>query len=94
MTACGSWVPTAAARATHSKRTWAGAEERRTILAGQDLVLEGPMLPGGAMAGVDDVLDAAIVAWSARRLAAGTGQSFPARPDQFSPGGRPIAIWA
>jgi predicted RNase H-like nuclease len=89
-----SFTVASGATLTYSKRTWAGAEERKAILAGQDLVLEGPMLPGGAMAGVDDVLDAAIVAWSARRLAAGTGQSFPARPDQFSPGRRPIAIWA
>src|SRR5215472_12323188 len=79
---------------SHSKRTWAGAEERRVILAGQGLALQGPMLPGGASAGVDDVLDAAIAAWSAGRLVAGAGESFPARPDQFSPDGRPIAIWA
>jgi predicted RNase H-like nuclease len=78
----------------HSKRTWAGAEERRVILANQGLAIGGPMLPGGAHAGVDDVLDAAIAAWSAARLAAGAGQSFPAPPDQFTPGGRPIAIWA
>lgn len=85
--ACGATL-------SHSKRTWAGIEERRVILANQGLAVEGPMLPGGASAGVDDVLDAAIAAWSARRLVAGIGESFPAHPDQFSPGGRPIAIWA
>jgi hypothetical protein len=79
---------------SHSKRTWAGIEERRVILADHGLTTQGPMLPGGANAGVDDVLDAAIATWSASRLAAGIGQSFPTHPDQFSPGGRPIAIWA
>lgn len=79
---------------SHSKHTWAGIEERRVILAREGLILEGPLLPGGAKAGVDDVLDAAIAAWSASRLVAGTGESFPAHPDQFSPDGRPIAIWA
>jgi predicted RNase H-like nuclease len=52
------------------------------------------MLPGGARAWVDDVLDAAIAAWSACRLVAGIGESFPLRPDQFGLNGRPIAIWA
>lgn len=78
----------------YSKRTWAGAEERRAILAGLGLAIGGPMLPGGAHAGVDDVLDAAIAAWSAGRLVAGAGVSFPAEPDQYTRDGRPIAIWA
>jgi hypothetical protein len=43
---------------------------------------------------VIELLDAAIAAWSARRLVAGIGESFPPCPDQFSPNGRPIAIWA
>jgi len=38
--------------------------------------------------------DAAIAAWSAGRLVAGIGESFPVNPDQISPGGRPIAIRA
>jgi predicted RNase H-like nuclease len=79
---------------SHSKRTWAGIEERRVILARQGLAVQGPMLPGGAQAGVDDVLDAAIAAWSTMRLVAGIGESFPANPDQHTLGGRPIAIWA
>ena len=77
-----------------SKHTWAGGEERRQILARQGLILDGPLLPAGRHAGPDDVLDAAIAAWSARRLAAGTGQSLPARPEELTPGGRPMAIWA
>jgi predicted RNase H-like nuclease len=78
----------------HSKRTWAGAQIRREILARVGLVLEGTLLPAGQHAGADDVLDAAITAWSAGRLASGTGQSLPARPDQMTADGRPMAIWA
>jgi predicted RNase H-like nuclease len=77
-----------------SKHTWAGGQERRQILARHGLVLDGPLLPAGRYAGPDDVLDAAIAAWSARRLAAGTGESLPARPEEMTPGGRPMAIWA
>jgi predicted RNase H-like nuclease len=76
-----------------SKHTWAGGQERRLILARQGLVLDGPLLPAGRHGGADDVLDAAIAAWSARRLGAGTGLSLPARPE-VTRGGRPMAIWA
>ncbi|HYB87371.1 MAG TPA: DUF429 domain-containing protein [Streptosporangiaceae bacterium] len=78
----------------YSKHTWAGSQLRRMILTRQGLVLEGPLLPAGQHAGADDVLDAAIAAWSARRLAAGAGQSLPARPEQLTASGRPMAIWA
>jgi predicted RNase H-like nuclease len=77
-----------------SKHTWAGSQERRLILARRGLVLDGPLLPAGRHAGPDDVLDAAVAAWSARRLAAGTAESLPARPEEMTPGGRPMAIWA
>jgi predicted RNase H-like nuclease len=77
----------------HSKHTWAGGQERRLILARHGLALDGPLLPGGGQAGADDVLDAAIAAWSARRLAGGGGQSLPARPE-VTREGRPMAIWA
>jgi predicted RNase H-like nuclease len=77
-----------------SKHTWAGGQERRLILARQGLALDGPLLPAGRHAGPDDVLDAAIAAWSARRLAAGTALSLPGRPEEVTPGGRPMAIWA
>ena len=77
-----------------SKHTWAGSQERRLILARQGLALAGPLLPAGRHAGPDDVLDAAIAAWSARRLAVGAGQSLPAQPGQVTHGGRPMAIWA
>jgi predicted RNase H-like nuclease len=88
-----SFAIASGATRSHPKRTWAGIEERRVILGNQDLAVQGPMLPGGAHAGVDDVLDAAIAAWGASRLVAGIGESFPAHPDQFTLGGRPIAVW-
>ena len=77
----------------HPKSTWAGAEERRRILAVHGIVADGALEPGGRNAGVDDVLDAAIAAWSAGRLARGAGISVPDPP---VPGrdGRPVAIWA
>ena len=78
----------------YSKHTWAGGQERRLILDRQGLIMAGPLLPAGRHAGADDVLDAAIAAWSARRLAAGGGQSLPAAPGELTPDGRPMAIWA
>ena len=77
-----------------SKHTWAGGQQRRQILARLGLGLDGPLLPAGRHAGPDDVLDAAIAAWSAGRLAAGAGQSLPSPPEELAPGGRPVAIWA
>lgn len=77
----------------YSKATWAGIEERRRLLRAQGLVLEGNLAPGGVQAGVDDVLDAAIAAWSAARLVRGEGISVPDPPGS-GPAGRPIAIWA
>ena len=44
-------------------------------------------------ADIDDVLDAAAAAWSARRIAAGEAISLPAHPP-VDTRGRPIAIWA
>jgi predicted RNase H-like nuclease len=79
---------------SYSKHTWAGGQERRLILGRQGLTMAGPLLPAGRHAGADDVLDAAIAAWSARRLAVGGGQSLPVTPGELTPGGRPMAIWA
>ena len=48
---------------------------------------------GAIMAATDDMLDAAVVAWSARRLLDGSAHSLP-DPPEFDAAGRPIAIWA
>jgi predicted RNase H-like nuclease len=80
------------ARAQHgdhlrwSKSSWNGVQLRRRILDAQGIVLPDDLGASGA-AGVADVLDAAIVAWSAARIASGIGESLPDRS------GRIGAIW-
>lgn len=65
-----------------AKRTSAGASERRHALAGAGIDL--PDLPYP----LDDVLDAAVAAWSARRYA--SGEAKPLQEDQR---GRIGGIW-
>lgn len=74
------------------KSTWAGAELRRLLLADQGIGLFGDLGPAGRSAGVDDVLDAAAAAWTARRVAAGRAVALPDPPEVFSDG-TPAAIW-
>ena len=50
------------------KSTWAGAAERRALLARAGIVLADDLGPPAEQAGVDDVLDAAVMAWTAQRL--------------------------
>ncbi|MGH3949469.1 MAG: DUF429 domain-containing protein [Pseudonocardiaceae bacterium] len=75
------------------KRTWAGAELRRRLLADAGIVVEGEFGATGRQAGVDDVLDAAVAAWSARRVARGEAVARPDPPEVFSDGW-PCAIWS
>ena len=49
---------------------------RRGILEVQGIVLPEDLGPGGE-ADVSDVLDAAVAAWSAGRIATGQGVAFP-----------------
>jgi predicted RNase H-like nuclease len=58
------------------KSCWNGVALRRGILEAQGVVLPDDLGPGG-VAAVADVLDAAIAAWSAARIAGGRGRSFP-----------------
>jgi predicted RNase H-like nuclease len=74
------------------KSTWAGAVVRRLLLADQGIALFGDLGAAGRSAGVDDVLDAAAAAWTARRVAAGCAAALPDPPEVFSDG-RPAAIW-
>lgn len=76
-----------------SKKTWAGMIERRDALAAVGIDLDD-LGEAGARAGVDDVLDAAALAWSAHRLATGQGISFPDPPEADPATGEPMAIWA
>ena len=73
------------------KSTWAGHRLRRGLLAGAGIDVDHLDLPGFRI-GVDDVLDAAVVAWSAARVASGEAVSYPHPPEVLD--GYPCAIWA
>ena len=75
-----------------SKTTWAGAARRRELLAAHGIELAGDLGLSGLRTGVDDVLDAAAVAWTARRIAAGQARRLPETPERFSDG-IDCAIW-
>jgi predicted RNase H-like nuclease len=74
----------------HPKRTWNGQMERRALLAAEGIVIPDALDEAGGVA-VDDVLDAAAVAWSARRVALGVAESVPSPPELLD--GLEAAIW-
>lgn len=73
-----------------SKHSPAGLAVRRALLARAGIVVPGRV----AGAGEDDLLDAAAVAWSARRIAVGTALVLPDPPAQRSDDGFDIAMWS
>lgn len=75
------------------KKTWAGAEQRRQLLAAAGIRLNNQLGLAGEVGAVDDVLDAAAAAWTARRYADGQARSMPETPEVFSDG-IDCAIWA
>ena len=79
--------------AEHPKSTWSGLRERLDALREAAIVIDDIGI-AGAMAGADDVLDAAVAAWSAARLYRGEGISLPDPPETAPDASRPIAIWA
>lgn len=74
------------------KKTWAGAQARRELLARHGIPVPDDLGSAGSLAAVDDVLDAAAVAWTAARYAAGLAHSLPSPPERFSDQ-IPCAIW-
>lgn len=74
-----------------SKRSWNGAMERLELLRGAGIDLPADLAAAGA-APVDDVLDAAICAWVARRIDAGEAECVPHEPERDATG-RPMRIW-
>ena len=74
-----------------SKRQWNGQMERRALLAGVGIRIPDALGEVGTVA-ADDILDAAVAAWSAGRIAAGEAVSLPS-PPELDDDGRPIAIW-
>jgi predicted RNase H-like nuclease len=75
----------------YAKSTWIGSHLRRQLLAQAGIRLPDDIGPAG-IAGVADVLDAAIAAWSGARVAARTASSLP-DPPQRTPDGLIAAIW-
>lgn len=75
------------------KTTWAGFDLRRRLLADAGIVLDGDLGLAGRRVGPDDVLDAAVAAWTAARVAQGVHLCLP-EPPEVLPDGRRAAIWA
>lgn len=74
------------------KSTWAGMTERRRLLAGAGIVVPDDLGRAGEQAAVDDVLDAAVVAWTASRVARGLARSLPDPPEPCGDG-LACAVW-
>ena len=77
---------------TASKKTWAGAMQRVRALKKAGIDLDRAAGNGGEFGAVDDVLDAAVAAWSARRILRGQGECVPDLVDRPSDKAEP-AIW-
>ena len=73
------------------KHTWTGARLRHRLLTEAGITI-GDIGAPGARANVDDVLDAAVAAWTARRVDQGTATSLPETPQTFADGVH-SAIW-
>jgi len=87
-----SFAALAGAPVAAPKRSWAGSAVRRALLADAGLVLPADLGEVGRQAAVDDVVDAAAMAWTAMRVARGEAASRPDPPEVFSDGW-PAAIW-
>jgi predicted RNase H-like nuclease len=67
----------------HSKKTWNGQHERLGLLERAGVAI--PERIDAGLVAADDVLDAAIVAWTARRVAQGRHGTLPAEPRPGEP---------
>lgn len=77
----------------HGKKSWAGSTLRRSMLVAAGIAVPDDLGALGESAAMDDVLDAAVAAWSAQRHTEGVARSFPDPPEVFSDGHH-CAIWA
>jgi predicted RNase H-like nuclease len=73
-----------------SKHSWSGLQERRRLLATAGIVIPDT-LANASGAGPDDVVDAAVAAWTATRVLRKTAGTLPTQPP-LDERGRPIAI--
>ena len=67
-----------------SKKTWNGQNQRRRLLAGAGIDLPD-LLPSAGQVPVDDVLDAAVCAWTASRICQSIAHHLPADPAEGEP---------
>jgi len=67
----------------YAKRTWNGQQLRLKLLRQAGIKLP-PRLDAG-LAPADDLIDAAAVAWTARRIANGEAKTLPADPEPGEP---------
>lgn len=74
-----------------SKKTWNGIALRLRLLEGAGIAVGVPLREVGK-ASADDVLDAAVAAWSAKRIAGGEAKSLPENAERDERG-RQMAIW-
>jgi predicted RNase H-like nuclease len=74
------------------KLSWTGHAERRALLEAAGIVIPTDLGRAGLVAAADDVLDAAVAAWSAQRIASGYSRSLPNPPERDADG-HPMAIW-
>lgn len=80
-------------RVRHGKKTAAGAGQRiRALATWVDVANALAAVPPGP--GIDDALDALVVAWSAQRWWAGSAVVLPAGPTQYDGRDRPMHIVA
>jgi len=77
---------------TVRKSTWAGVHERCRLLREAGIEIPANLGVAGTRAAVDDVLDAAVAAWTARRVSQGKAETLPQNPQEFSDG-LTCAIW-
>lgn len=74
-----------------SKRSWNGVMARSRLLEGAGIVLPPFLADEAGKAPLDDILDAAVVAWTARRVVHGTAKVLPA--DAAARRGQVGLIW-
>lgn len=77
---------------TTRKKKWAGLRQRTALLRAAGIELPDDLGPVGELAAPDDVIDAAVAALSAARIARGQAQSLPDPPERDADGRR-VAIW-
>ncbi len=76
-----------------SKKTWAGFYNRLTLLEDEGIHLGRQTLDVGSRVGVDDMLDAAAAAWTARRIRDRQARCYPEEPEPVTED-MTAAIWA